>query len=244
MASEDGFRFTPNVVVGLTLTIAGGVLMLDTLDMLDARDAARFWPVLLVLFGLSVIVQALQRGSNGMSPGGGQRPIVTPGFVIMFVVIGLLVSNAFQRRDRGSDGSSQTVFAVMGRTTRTSTAAPFRGADMTTLMGRSRLDLRQAMLGPGEEAVIDVFGMMGAVEVVVPEDWDVEVEAIPLMGRVSDRRFLPARVRDAPELDLPDGADAVSQAGTGPAPAGPDGIVPPRVILRGFIMMGALQIES
>jgi hypothetical protein len=87
-------------------------------------------------------------------------------------------------------------------------------------MGKSRLDLREAVLAPGEEAVIDVFGMMGAVEVVVPDEWDVEVETVPVMGRVNDRRMLPARTADD------------------------SGLTPPRVVVRGFIMMGALNIES
>ncbi len=240
MASAGGFRFTPNVVVGLTMTIAGAVLLLDTLEVLNARDVVRFWPVLLVLFGLSVIVQALQRGSDGVPPRG-QRPIVTPGLVIMFVIIGLLVSNAFQPSPL-RNGNGQTVFAVMGRTTRTSTASPFRGADVTTLMGASRLDLRQATLGPGEEAVIDVLGMMGEVSVIVPDGWDVEVEAVPLMGRVRDRRFLSTRDRGEPRLAPQEGADGAPQDGVEPPP--PEETEPPRVILRGFIMMGALNIES
>ena len=237
MASENGFRFTPNFVVGVAMTAAGVVLMLDTLDVVNARELARYWPVLLILFGASVAVQAFQGAAEGAPPGRAQRPIVTPGLVVMFVVIGLLVSNAYQRRSGGrTDASTDGVVAVMGRASRTSDQRTFTGADMTSVMGRSLLDLREATLAPGEEAYVDVFGMMGAVELIVPQGWIVDVEAVPVMGRVDDSRFRPVRI--------PTGAEAAPpQDGSAGAPPA-EAAEPPRLVVRGFIMMGRLNIRS
>ncbi len=239
MASDTRFRFTPNVVVGIAMTAAGTVLMLDTLEIVNARDAVRFWPVLLVMFGLSVVVQAFQGGPDA-EPGRRPRPIVTPGLVIFLVVIGLLVSNSMQRlqpRSAGRTGAqSDSVIAVMSHANRASNARTFSGADMTSVMGNSRLDLREAMLAPGEEAVVNVFGMMGGLDLVVPEGWIVDVEAVPVMGRVQDLRW---RTDAAP--DTPNTAEE-ERSGDRPAEvaAGP----PPRVVVRGFIMMGRLSIRS
>jgi hypothetical protein len=244
MACANGTRFTPNLVVGLTVTAAGTALLLDTLDLLNARDLVRFWPAVLVLFGFSIIVQALQGGAAGPA----QRPIITPGFVIMLVLAGVFASKVLQRpANRATDSSNPAVYAVMSRSTRTSAAAPFRGANMTTFMGRSRLDLSDAQLAPGEEATVDVLGMMGAVELVVPEGWDVQVEAFPVMGRVADRRFLASRPRARPAPEAQDTTEVAGEtvAENDQAPAPPAASAePPRVIVRGFIMMGNLHIES
>jgi hypothetical protein len=86
-------------------------------------------------------------------------------------------------------------------------------------MGQARLDLRQATIAPGEEAVIDAFTLMGGLVLQVPEDWIVDVQALNVMGGINDRR--------------------------GPAPTPPSNAsAPPRLVLRGLIIMGGLVISS
>jgi hypothetical protein len=235
MACNNGSGFTPNVVVGIAMTAVGTVLMLDTLDLVNARDVARYWPVLLIMFGASVVFQAFRGGPDSGAGGRGQRAIITPGFVIFFLVAGLLVSNAFPRIILRPDRRNDSVVAVMGRAARTSDARTFTGANMTTVMGRSRLDLREATMAPGEQAIVDVFGLMGAVELIVPEGWVVDVEAVPLMGRVDDSRLRTTRIPTT-STNEPQRADAAGEA--------VEDARPPRVVVRGFMMMGRLNIRS
>ena len=69
----------------------------------------------------------------------------------------------------------------------------FRGADTTAIMGGCELDLREALMGAGELAVIDVFVMMGGVNIFVPPHWTVSQEIVPLMGGVQDKtRSVPS----------------------------------------------------
>ena len=213
--------------------------------------------MLLVLFGLSVVVQAIRGGANGNGNGHRQRPVVTPGLVFLMIVGWILVSNASQRSfNRVSESADErvTVVAVMGRDTRTSHATAFRRADMTTVMGSSRLDLRQATIAPGQEAVIEVFGMMGEVQVIVPEAWTVDVRTVPVMGGVRDQRFgagfAPTRGdRRLPPLPpLPEAAPPAGAPAESPTPQTADTAVtsgpPPRLVIRGVVMMGALVIRS
>ena len=108
---------------------------------------------------------------------------------------------------------------------------------MTSIMGESRLDLRQASIAPGEQAVIDVFTLMGGLVLQVPEGWTIDVQALPVMGRVNDRRGSRNRADDQP---LPESPATGIEDRTPPAEA----VAPPRVVLRGFIMMGGLVIRS
>ena len=119
-ASRTGF--TPNLVVGIAITAAGGVLLLDRLQLMEARDALRFWPVLLILFGASVISQALSGGLPAAAESR-QRPIIGPGLVILVVFASLMLANGW--RGGWPDRQGQNVFAVMGNTTRTTEGEPF-----------------------------------------------------------------------------------------------------------------------
>jgi hypothetical protein len=237
-------RFTPNVVVGLALTTLGTVLLLDQLGFMDAQSVVRFWPVLLVLFGASVVVEAMAPRPEG-EPVRQSRPIVGPGAIFFVLILWMLSSNAFPDRRFVSSGAAEdpevTLVAVLGRDERVSLAAPFRDAQMTSVMGRTRLDLRQATIAPGESATVDVFGVMGAVDVIVPESWTVEVQTTAVMGGVSDRR----RGRDRNDDDNDDitlGPDpAGAQAG---APLADAETTPPRIVLRGLVVFGGLIIRS
>jgi Cell wall-active antibiotics response 4TMS YvqF/Domain of unknown function (DUF5668) len=64
------------------------------------------------------------------------------------------------------------------------------------------------------EAVIDVFTMWGGIEIRVPEDWTVVSQVMPLMGGVEDK--------------------------TRP----PQGATAHRLILRGFAIMGGVEIKN
>ena len=230
-------RFTPNLVVGLLITGLGVLLTMDRVGTLNIREVLPYWPIALILFGASVVAQAFQRDeAPGQRP---PRPIIGSGLVLVLVIVGLSLSHAYQRRSdwaRAPRADTINVFALMGQDNRTGTARPFRGADVTTVMGHSRLDLRESMLQPGEEAVIDVFGMMGQVLLVVPEGWEVDVQTTPVMGGVRDQRWQRA-------VPSATGADAPA-APTGGSPPRRPSANAPRLVFRGFIMMGGLVIRS
>src|SRR5204862_7706801 len=89
---------------------------------------------------------------------------------------GYMVWRGFGGRRSGqpSDGhSSFSALAIMGGAVRRSNSQVFRGADLTAVMGGCEIDLRKASIEPGTEAVIDVFGFWGGIDIKVPEDWTV-----------------------------------------------------------------------
>ena len=53
---RSSFRVTPQIILGLLIVAFGVILTLDNLDYLEAGDILRFWPLLLVAFGLARIV--------------------------------------------------------------------------------------------------------------------------------------------------------------------------------------------
>lgn len=216
--------FTPNLVIGLAIMGLGSALLLDRLGVADASELLKYWPVLLVLFGASIAVQALRPRDPSVPP---QRPVIAPGFVLFVVLIAMLMSSGFRANwaeSRETGDERINLFGVMGSARRTSTSTNFTGAQMGGVMGRSTLDLRQATIPAGEEAVVNVFVAMGRATVLVPEGWEVDTTALPVMGAVDDERWPGGRSESDPAVPA-----------TGP---------PPRLVLRGFVLMGKVEIRS
>jgi len=115
-----------------------------------------------------------------------------------------------------------SMFAVWSSVRRTSAASPFRGGDITAIMGGGQLDLRLATIPAGEEAILDIVAVMGGVEIIVPPNWEVSTPILPFMGGVEDKRFPP----------LPTDPNAVRHEAGG------------RLVLRGLVMMGGVHIKS
>lgn len=188
---------------GFVLILIGGWMLLNTLGIVRVGFWELFWPLAIVLLGTRLIMQAL--GPAG--PMRGLRPSE-------WIHAGPTAT--------ATDGSGKvSVFAVLGGTKRASNDKPFRGGEMTAVMGGTQLDLRQATIAPGAEAVINVFAIMGGHEVWVPPAWTVVSDVMPVLGSVEDKRLPPV-----------DGTPH------------PPNEAAPRLVLRGVVVMGGLTIKS
>jgi Domain of unknown function (DUF5668)/Cell wall-active antibiotics response 4TMS YvqF len=250
MSTDTRLHHAPHLALGIILVAIGVALTLDTLHVMDAERIFRFWPVGLILLGAGVIAQSFWPSSDLPPDGRRRRGSAVPFFVLVWVVVALAVGPRMAMGRRGaprSDGRERvSMFAVMGADERSSVATTFRGGEITSVMGGSKLDLRQATLAPGEEAVIDVFAMMGGIELRVPDGWVVDVQSVSVMGGVKDERPGVTRRRFRSGPAEAGGADARSPESNAPeakAPVG-DPAVAPRLVVRGFIMMGGLIIKS
>jgi hypothetical protein len=132
---------------------------------------------------------------------------------------GALVAQTMKRQadpPRGDSSQRVNIIGILGGGNRTSNANPFRGGDLMAFMGGGQVDLRRAIIPPGEEAIIDVMSMMGGFEIIVPETWVVDDRTMPIMGGVgNDTRATPQ-----------------------------PGVTPPMLILRGVMFMGGVNIRN
>jgi hypothetical protein len=138
---------------------------------------------------------------------------------LMFIFIG---ARLMMRAVRGQEGGAGVAdsgeyvrsFAVMSGITRRNESTAFRGGELTAVMGGVQLDLDNAKLADGR-AVIDVFAVWGGIEIRVPDDWRVEIEATPVMA----------------------GIECTARLAPGVEPAG-------TLVVRGFVMMGGVEIKN
>ena len=229
---KSSFRVTPQIILGLLIVAFGVILTLDNLDYVEADRIFRYWPLLLVAFGLARIL-----GNNCTSGrvSGGLMVIVGLWLVAddlwgvpidfqrwwpMFIVAAgaLIVFRAMRGGgQRGpeaqaiSDSQFSEVAVWAGKVRRISSPA-FRRADLTAIMGGVEVDLRPAATG-GQEAVIDVFAWWGGIEITVPPDWAVSNQVVVFMGGVEDRSSGTQDSRN-------------------------------RLVLRGFVVMGGVEVKT
>ena len=213
---EPRVRVTTNLAFGICLILLGTALMLERLQIIEAAQILRFWPVALVLFGAALVFQSFQRPDA--TAGAATRSAFDGGQAFVWIVVAIVMSQVFSARETttlSDSNATVNVVAVMGRQNRVVNATAFRGGEMTAVMGRSDLDLRNANATPGGDVVVEVFVLMGGGTIRVPEGWTIETRTTPIMGGVKDRRS---------------GARDVAGA--------------PRLVLRGLVMIGGISIRS
>lgn len=205
------FRLSAQVVFGSSIILLGVLFTLDNLEVIDARYYLRFWPAMLVLVGLVQLIQP--KGSPGKVMGSilftiGSLMLLDrldfvdfefwdlwPVFIILFG-LSLVRGARFHRGAWGAGASHSEAdsyvrgFAIMGGYARQNNSQEFRGGELTAVMGGCELDLRRASMTEGE-ATIEIFAFWGGIEIKVPEDWNVAVKVMPIMGGVEDKSVPP-----------------------------------------------------
>src|SRR5262245_54042965 len=226
---------------GLVFAAIGTWLFLSTEGLVTFRIWELFWPVILIIIGLSLVFRTggprrrryrRFRPDGPFGPTGPLGPFGpnasgpnTPfGASEQFVPDASAVpgGSAPVSPPYADRAEKITMFAVWSSVRRATAASRFRGGDITAIMGGGQLDLRLATIPTGEEAVLDIVAVMGGVEIIVPSTWEVSTPILPFMGGVEDKRFPP----------LPTDPNAVRKDGGG------------RLVLRGLVMMGGVHIKS
>jgi predicted membrane protein len=173
----------------LVLIVVGGWLLLNTLGLVSLDIWEFAWPLLLVFIGARIMMRSQGRRSGASQdlPGAGPPSGTTP------TGQGPSGFNSASASANTSEPVHGSLFALLSSSKRRWGKSTFRGADATAFMGGCELDLRDALMSSGELAVVDVFVLMGGVNIFVPPNWTVSQEVVPLLGGVHDKtRSIPS----------------------------------------------------
>jgi predicted membrane protein len=203
------------LVIGLIIVAIGGLLLLGNLGWLDARHALRtLWPLALVAAGVSMMRNP-ERGNQTWAwvlvtvglwifldkigwLDFNISQLLVP--AILLGVGGRLVYRAMKQRSEEmqdplpritlpGDEKPEFVrsFAFMSYCDLHPVLNPFRGGDISAVMGGVKLDLRDTKMY-GDQATLDVFAFWGGIEILVPPDWIVSSKVTPIIGGFVDSR--------------------------------------------------------
>lgn len=219
---------TPQTVLGVLIIVVGLLLTAGNFGWTTARDILGFWPVGVCLVGVSMYQCAPDRSARfsafvvfavglwlliarwaGLPAF--SRATVLP---LVLVMVGTAILARAWREQTDQPGVTDQVISdfVFWSGIQRNIASPlFRRADFTAVMGGIEVDLRQA--STAGEAIIDVFVVMGGLEIRVPPDWTVSNQMVAIMGGAVDKS---TGTKDAKN----------------------------RLIIRGFVLMGGVEVKS
>ncbi len=98
-----------------------------------------------------------------------------------------------------ADSNDIELAAIFDSVDLNSRATAFRGGSILTWFGGSNVDLRGATLDPAG-AHLTIRAIFGGGQLVVPDDWQVDLRVIGIMGGVGDGRDARGRHADGPRL--------------------------------------------
>jgi len=211
MENRTNTVFAPRFMVGLGIITLGVVFLLGNLDIINVHEYLRFWPAILIFIGIAYLLQC-RRGAGLMwgifliFVGTGMLldnlgifyfnlwhywPLLLVFAGIMMIIKASTHKNYHHFNSSESSDSNSVIkaMAVMGGFRLTNNSKDFRGGDLTAIMGGLEVDLRDASIA--DTAIIDIFTLMGGVEMHVPEDWLVIIDGFPFMGGFENKTRTP-----------------------------------------------------
>jgi predicted membrane protein len=223
------------VVWGALIVAAGVALLLDHMGFIVIGSLFRFWPMILIFFGVGHLFTPSNRAWGGI--------LIVVGAVfqlnnlgithlrfadmwpLAIIAVGLMLMWGALKPPivvKGSVDAADVLeaVAIFGGTERRIKSQTFKGGRVTSIFGGVELDFRDANID-GDEATLDINCIFGGVEIRVPDTWNVHSRSIPVLGGYSDK--------------------------TGPsssAPQDPSGPKRKTLIVTGTVIFGGVEIAN
>ena len=206
-------RISNQVAVGGAIVVVGLVLLANSTGVYDTSGLFRYIPSLFVLVGIYALVASGFRNVGGplvlVAVAGAWQAValdlVTGSQILSFwpvllVILGLSVALGRMRSSAEPiTGERVDLVALFGGRNARVTTSRFTGGAITALFGGAEVDLRDVVELDGV-ARINVTVLFGGAEIVVPRDWNVQLDVIPVFGAAEDER--PRRELEHETVDL------------------------------------------
>lgn len=199
MHDRPGGRFTPQAVVAIAVIALGLIKTADNLGIIDGGALLQFWPIAFIAVGVTVYSRAADRPGRvkggllvavGVWLGAGRALGLHISLFQLWPLALVAIGITMILRAQGTRGMTSedriSDLAFWSGIKRRVSSRTFRRADLTAIMGGIEIDFRPAATAGGE-AVVDVFVVMGGVEITVPPDWAISNQMMAIMGGVDDR---------------------------------------------------------
>jgi len=158
-------------------------------------------PWFLILFGTVLLIS--QFGLFGLNFGEMFIPL-------WLVIVALMIMNPrnilpksfnTQAEDINEDTTNVRLFAFMGGGDLNYSSRSLTGGEIGAIWGGFKIDFTQAEI-KGDVMEIHLYCIMGGVEIIVPPNWEIDQQAICIMGGFSNNSNCLAEKLDLPRKKL------------------------------------------
>jgi len=193
------------ILIGTLITIFGIGFLLDNFDVVNLDGVLQtWWPLIIIIGGLGALI------SNFKQPifpvlfiafGGLLQlraldvlqfdifNLVWPALVIGLGLSILLRHAGFEDKNVTSEDKND-LMAFLSGINSLNKSSNYKGGKATAVLGGIELDLHEAQLK--ENATLDVFTFCGGMEIRVPDEWNVVVSGMPVLGGWEDKTRKPS----------------------------------------------------
>lgn len=203
---------------GLVIIAIGVWWLLHRMDILNIPPWVLSWPVILMVIGLfQLVASEFKRKGGYITLGAGalffvkQQQFLPAEFdpyfwPVVLIGVGLAVflgrnrPSKFERKmDEWEEHKASHPNAeldnsevldstvIMGGTHKDIISKNFKGGEITCIMGGAELYFGKADLQ--QEAIIDATVLMGGIKIIVPNNWNVNINTTNILGGVDDKRL-------------------------------------------------------
>ena len=190
--------------MGLVVILIGALLLLRNLDVIDfAIPQIIFsWQVVLIIIGSLLIINSKNKSTGLVLIIVGGLGLIPEYWAIALILLGLFIIfrksgfsfgrfNGEQSIEEGSANEKISEVSLFGGGDRYFHTDNFKGGNITSVFGGSKIDLMDCSLAEGEN-IIDLFFVFGGSSFKIPSNWQVQIQTTSIFGGFSDKRILPA----------------------------------------------------
>jgi len=192
---------TSQLIVGIIIIFAGILLLLETTGIYPTGDILRFVPSLFIILGIWALMKSRLQSFFGpiiliLFALGWQLvalDYVTWGQIfdfwpVVLILIGIyLIMGRYRSRVRESDSAYTSSFAVFGDVNKRNTSSDFTSGELRGIFSDIILDLRDAKISD-VPARVSVSVLFSDVDIRVPDEWNVQIDTLPILAEGLDRR--------------------------------------------------------
>jgi predicted membrane protein len=233
------------LIIGIILIVLGGLLMLNTLEIVTWPIRHYFfnWKTILIVIGL-VLIGNKQRKVSGII-------LISLGVVFWLpsifdvnirfhqvfwpmLLIGLGVVVISKRGNlpaakgwnkekwKGNFGGTMNYqddyindVSIFGGGHKIVESKNFKGGNLTSVFGGSEINMVNAEMA-SDGSILDVFTLFGGTTLIVPNDWKVQTDAVSILGGFNDKRRMSSSEVDPSKI----------------------------LVIKGLVMLGGIEIKS
>jgi len=238
MENRSSGYFNYKIVVGVFILLAGVFALINNFGFYTGIDFWDFWPLILIIIGLGKLFQPAEYRNTfgglvilivGIFFQLSTLDIIDFGFrqlwpfILILVGIAILKQSFWGGKNSGGIESNTVNFmAMLGGGEYNFNSQNLVGGSATAILGGGTINLANAEM-TGDSMVIDVFALMGGVDIIVPKHWSVIVNGLPIMGGISDKTLMAVRQKTSP-----DAVPAESK----------------KLIIKGIAIMGGVEVKN
>lgn len=208
------------LLIGFVILAVGAGLLLSNLGILnyEIRRYVLRWEVILIGMGLIFILSHESKvpGIILLIIGGALyvRDFFNLDFNFwqvfwpaMLIIAGVLiifrrkVDHSHWEKKSLSDDDLIDEISIFGGAEKTVMSQSFKGGKILAIFGGSTFNLVRAKLAP-EKNYIEVLIIFGGMKLIVPEDWNIKIEALSVFGGFTDKHRIQPYNGNKPESEL------------------------------------------